>query len=194
MRRCDQQPDLAVQHALVHRHLLHLADHLGLGILGSIHSDANWEVSYIYYWSDNDDLTFLMILEVFQVDVYFCILPTNCKHRQSFSFMKNISISLLLLPSRDGVEVSPWVHGIKFRPRAIRIMHCILHSNCEHFKLFQTQATGDPFINSLFANIINVCTEYCIACILRSVPGTMHSVTLTCHVVMCHDMSRYVTS
>ena len=131
-----------------------------------------------------------MILEVFQVDVYFCILPTNCKHRQSFSFMKNISISLLLLPSRDGVEGSPWVHGIKFRPRAIRIMHCILHSNCEHLKLFQTQATGDPFINSLFANIINVCTEYCIACILRSVPGTMHRVTLTCHVVMCHDMSR----
>ena len=108
--------------------------------------------------------------------------------------MKNISISLLLLPSRDGVEVSPWVHGIKFRPRAIRIMHCILHSNCEHLKLFQTQVTGDPFINSLFANIINVCTEYCIACILRSVPGTMHSVTLTCHVVMCHDVSRYVTS
>ena len=132
--RCDQNPDLAAQHALVHRHLLHLANHLRLGILGSIHSDANWKVSYMYYWSDNDDLTFLMILEVIRVDVYFCILPTNCKHRQSFSFMKNISISLLL-PSLDGVEWSPKVHGIKFRPRAIRIMHCILHWNCEHFQV-----------------------------------------------------------
>ena len=82
----------------------------------------------------NDALTFLMILEVIHVDVYFCILPTNCKHRQSFSFMENISISLLL-PSLDGVEWSPWVHGIKFRPRAIRIMHCILHWNCEHFQV-----------------------------------------------------------